>query len=133
MSDHLKTNISKDPSASDPEKVKAQEIIEKRQDFASFLSIFTDANALNFSFLSVVYLIMTAICVILFYADKHFKVESVAGYYVVFMPFVPCAIWALTMRMLHLTKQLVNQNTSEHRNIRSQDRPLESKSKHKTS
>jgi hypothetical protein len=89
---------------------RAQETIDEKRDlasFLSFLSFFTQpSNEINFSFLSCVYLFMTALSMALYVAEKVYLVSAIKGYYIVLMPFAPCAVWALTMRGIAMTKQL---------------------------
>jgi ABC-type transport system involved in cytochrome c biogenesis permease subunit len=66
------------------------------------------SDNVNFSFLSWVYLIMSFISVGMFVLEQYYDVQSIRGYYLVLMPFVPFAIWALVMHLVVLGRQLVD-------------------------
>jgi hypothetical protein len=104
---------------------RAQDTIDQKRDLASFLEYFSASSAqLNFNFLSIVYVIMSLICMGLWEAEKKYNVQEVEGYFIVLLPFLPCALWALSMRLIGIGKQLVDPN---HPNWKANQEKLEKK------
>jgi hypothetical protein len=96
------------------ERQGAQKTIEEGKDLASFLQYFiVSSDNVNFSFLSWVYLIMSFISMAMFVLEQYYDVQSIRGYYLVLMPFVPFAIWALVMHLVVLARQLVDPNLGQ--------------------
>ena len=116
--------------------VRAQETIDKGRDLASLLNVLSMEGAqLNFGFLSIVYVSATVLCIAAYVAETHFQVEVIRGYayftrmafdihfpfavrtnlpnplplrsyWIMLLPFIPCALWALAMRSIGIAKQL---------------------------
>ena len=94
-----------------PNHPGAQQTIDEGKDIASFLGFFTVSSSdVDFSFLSIIYLIMTALCMVLYVADKYGNVEGIRNYFIVLLPFVPCAIYALSMKSIGLIKMVIDPN-----------------------
>ena len=52
---------------------------------------------ISYKFIFRSYLLCSGLCVLLFLLEK-FHVEAVKSYYVVFLPFIPCLLWAAFMQ-----------------------------------
>ncbi|TDH70582.1 hypothetical protein CCR75_005528 [Bremia lactucae] len=60
------------------------------------MGIFTPSPAINYSFVTGVYLFCTVLCAIL--SIMHHYTPQVEGFYIVLVPFVPCFFWSVVVR-----------------------------------
>jgi hypothetical protein len=59
--------------------------------------LYKPQEGISYDFIFYCYSLSCVICAILFAFD-FYKVEVVKGFYVVFLPFIPCWIWSLVMK-----------------------------------
>jgi hypothetical protein len=110
---------------------RAQDTISKGHDLASFLQMFMiePSSDINFTFLSVVYVSMSLICMALYTAEKMYDVSSVEGYYITLLPFIPCALWSMIMRVIAMGKQLAQPDNDPRWNTNKKRKEKEEKKK----
>lgn len=70
--------------------------------------LYTPQPDINYNFIKMSYVFAIFIGIVLFIGDHVFLVESLKGYYVIFIPFIPSLLWVLAIsrnKVSELTKE----------------------------
>lgn len=62
------------------------------------MGILDPSPGINYSFVTGAYLVTSLLCLALVVADLMMGVDSVKGWYITLLPFIPCLLWSLVVR-----------------------------------
>ena len=74
----------------------------------SFLT--TPADGINYNFVTGTYAAAVAVFGVLLGLDKMAKVPQVEGFWIIFLPFIPCLAWSLIIRGRWLQQQKLSKS-----------------------